>query len=341
MKRSTRRIDYKILHNTGEKVYLEEASMSTSVSLDGRSMTGEFEAKVICKVETFLEENDLTLFLDFGEVQTAIERARSIVQEFEDVHVELKNELGSKEYPKRYPHYTHFRSSMMTWIKNARLVSNQFKKQSSDHKSEGLKAEERFLHRRITFELENIQTEIPLLLQDHERQLSVAEQLISEYTDLFRKIELEGPELSQMYGDKYDTTYHDLKKVISDKRNVIQNLQLTQEAEKKAHLEMEASLKASREKEEIILSCKSVYVNLCDRFSDLETKLKVEMRGLTDAQVLEKKNESKVLEKEYHDILDKILKLSQSNPGRYEETRDLMMRANQRKENLKAGLNDF
>ena len=114
MKRSNRRLDYKILHETGEKVYLENTSMSTSVSLDGRSITGEYEAKVICKIETFLEENDLTLFFDLEEVKNAIERARNILQEFEDVHVELKNELGSEEYPKRYTHYTHFRSPMMS-----------------------------------------------------------------------------------------------------------------------------------------------------------------------------------------------------------------------------------
>ena len=82
MKRSNRRLDYKILHETGEKVYLENTSMSTSVSLDGRSITGEYEAKVICKIETFLEENDLTLFFDLEEVKNAIERARNILQEF-------------------------------------------------------------------------------------------------------------------------------------------------------------------------------------------------------------------------------------------------------------------
>ena len=341
MKRSNRRLDYKILHETGEKVYLENTSMSTSVSLDGRSITGEYEAKVICKIETFLEENDLTLFFDLEEVKNAIERARNILQEFEDVHVELKNELGSEEYPKRYTHYTHVRSTMMSWIKNARLASNEFKKQFSEQKSEGLKAEERFLYKRITVEIENLEAENPLLLQDHERQLSVAEQLISEYTDLFRKIEQEGPEFSQGYGEKYENTYRELKKVITNKRSVIQNFKLSQEAEERNRQEMEASLKACREKDEIVLSCKSIYVNLCDRFSSLETKLKVQMFGLTDAQVLEKKAESKMLEKEYHDILDKILKLSQSNLGRYDDTTDLVMRVNQRKGNLKNSLDDF
>ena len=61
--------------------------------------------------------------------------------------------------------------------------------------------------------------------------------------------------------------------------------------------------------------------------------MKVVIFDLTDAQVLEKRNDFKILEREYNDILDKILKLSQSNPGRYNETRDLVLRVNDQKEN--------
>ena len=103
-------------------------------------------------------------------------------------------------------------------------------------------------------------------------------------------------------------------------------------------LEKEASDKFLKEKDENVLSCKNIYVNICDRFSSLETKLKVQMSELTDAQVLEKKNELKFYEKEFHEILDKILKLSQSNPCRFEETKDLLEGVTRRKQNLQITL---
>ena len=58
-----------------------------SSTLGGGSMTVELELKVVRKIKTFLEENDITLFFDLEESQIAIERARNILQEYEDVHV--------------------------------------------------------------------------------------------------------------------------------------------------------------------------------------------------------------------------------------------------------------
>ena len=212
------------MHETGARVYIEEPSnMSMSSTLGGGSITVELETKIVRKIKTFLEENDITLFFDLEESQIAIERARNILQEYEDVHVELENELGNEEYPARYPTHTQTRTSMLSWIKNAKVKSTQFKKGFSKQISDGFKAEEQFLYKRITLELQNLEHETPILLQDHEHQLSVAEQLISEYTDLFRKIEREGPEVAKVFGNKYDTTYKELNKVILSKRSAIQN----------------------------------------------------------------------------------------------------------------------
>ena len=339
MRRAKKRLDYKRLHETGEKVYIENsASMSMSETKQAGSITAEFESKVVCKIDRFLEESDLNLFYDIEEIQIAIEKSRSILQEYEDVHVELKNELGTEDYIEKYTEYTKIRTSMMTWIKNAKLEIGIRRKNFSEQKFVGLRAEEQFLRKIINMELQNFENEIPILLEGHERQLAVAEQLISEYTNLFHKIEMEGPTFSQEFGDLFVKIYTDLNKVIVRERRAIQNCKLDSDAAEKNRQEIEASERSSREKDELILSCKSIYVNICDRFSALEKKLKVVISDLTDAQVLEKRNDFKILEREYNDILDKILKLSQSNPGRYDETRDLVLRVNDRKENLKDSL---
>ena len=124
MRKCNRRLDYHILHETGARVYIEEPSnMSISSALGGGSITVELESKIVRKIKTFLEENDITLLFDLEETQIAIERARNILREFEDVHVELENELGCVEYPTKYPKYAETRTSMMSWIKNAKVIS--------------------------------------------------------------------------------------------------------------------------------------------------------------------------------------------------------------------------
>ena len=54
--------------------------------------------------------------------------------------------------------------------------------------------------------------------------------------------------------------------------------------------------------------------------------------------MLEKRIEIKHHEKDFNKILDKILKLSQLNPSRYVETKELLMGVNMRKRNMKSAL---
>jgi len=58
------------------------------------TLTVEQELKVVKKIDRFLEENDkLDLFFDADELYEAIRECREILQEYEEIHVELQNEL--------------------------------------------------------------------------------------------------------------------------------------------------------------------------------------------------------------------------------------------------------
>ena len=212
------------------------------------------------------------------------------------------------------------------------------KKHFADQFFEKLRAEERLLYKRISLELQNFSLEKPVLLEAHERRLLVAEQLISDYTEMFHEISEQGLTFTQQFGGRYEETCTKLNGVVASSWESIQNLKLDFLATEESRKETVASERSQKEMDEIVLSCKSIYVNICDRFSDLERKMKVQPSGLSDAQVLEEQKELKTTQKEYHDILDKILKLSQSNPGRYQETKDLLLNVNQRKENVKSML---
>ena len=54
------------------------------------------------------------------------------------------------------------------------------------------------------------------------------------------------------------------------------------------------------------------------------------MYGLIGSQVLENCADFRNVKKEYHNILEKILKLSLASPGRYDDTRQFMLWVDQR-----------
>ena len=95
MRKAKLRLDYKKFHTEGIKVIKDEPTSTMSLSFTGAdSITAEQEKKVARRISRFLEENDFALFFDVEEVQMAIMESRNILQEYEDVHVELENELG-------------------------------------------------------------------------------------------------------------------------------------------------------------------------------------------------------------------------------------------------------
>ena len=99
MRRTKLRWDYKKLHTDGVRMIKDDGASAMSRSFSGgESITIEQETKVVRKMSRFLEENDFGLFFDVDELHVAIEEARNILQEYDDVHVELENELGTEAY---------------------------------------------------------------------------------------------------------------------------------------------------------------------------------------------------------------------------------------------------
>ena len=75
--------------------------------------------------------------------------------------------------------------------------------------------------------------------------------------------------------------------------------------------------------------------NISERVSNLEHKCNVEVGGLTDCQVLERKKEEFTLNSEFNDILDRVTNLVQVNPSEFEETSGLIHTTQKKKSNLK------
>ena len=91
------------------------------------SVAIEHELKTMCKINRFLEENQLSSFSDVEEVDECLEKMREVLQENEDVHIELRREIGDEEHEKS----TDFESSrdmMMTWLKMQKASNQNSKK---------------------------------------------------------------------------------------------------------------------------------------------------------------------------------------------------------------------
>ena len=66
----------------------------------------------------------------------------------------------------------------------------------------------------------------------------------------------------------------------------------------------------------------------------LESKCTIEIESQTDIQIMDLRKDFKSVDAEYSGILDKILKLAESNSSRYEETKDFPITVSKRKEAL-------
>ena len=282
-KRDQNRLDYAHFDKTGEKIFKKRCISTMSITI-------EHELKTVCKINRFLDENQLSLFYDVEEINEGLEKMRELLQEFEDVHVELRRELGDAEYEKTYTEFKKSRDHMMTWLKNAKSERSKFKKGSSEKILEILRTEEKFVRKDILRELDNINDEKPVLVEDYERQISVAENLLVRYSEVFRKIEEQGPDFTDEFGKSYDDMCGTLNHIMVTGRDTIRNIRVSLRENEERRLKEEASAKVKDEEDKNILLCQTFHTNISERFSSLESKLKVEMSDLTDAQVLEKKN---------------------------------------------------
>ena len=203
----------------------------------------EQEGKNARKVERFLEQNgDLDLYFDIEELKTGIEEGLMVLRDYDDVHVELKQEVGGETYSKSYEKtYFLLREPLVKWILNAKIEANKRKKHFSDQILDRLRTEEILLRKRINLELDNISVERAVLMEDLERQLSVAENLISEYTEMFRKIGEQGPVFLKEFEIGFDETHLRLSQIVTSRREAISSQKQKFLDEEKSRQNIEAN----------------------------------------------------------------------------------------------------
>ena len=87
--------------------------------------------------------------------------------------------------------------------------------------------------------------------------------------------------------------------------------------------------------------CHGTYENICERFSDLEMKCNIKFEDLSDSSLFPCKISLKNIEIDFKEILDRIAKLTEFNPGEFQETSNLLKITSERKCELKNLMNWF
>ena len=118
--RNIARVDYKIYNRTGIKLLKEYrkgiSTMTTNI---------DTELKLVCKLDRFKSEYELSLLYEIEDIEDGIKELRSIVEKYEELHIALKNELG-------YPDYEARIKSVTDWIRSAKFeIRNKKEKKHS------------------------------------------------------------------------------------------------------------------------------------------------------------------------------------------------------------------
>ena len=93
--------------------------------------------------------------------------------------------------------------------------------------------------------------------------------------------------------------------------------------------------------QESVLLCKNIYEKICDGMKRLETKCGIKFSSLTDMQFMDLKKDIKSIDVEFTGIIDKMLKLTESNPSRYTETEDFIEKVSDRKVELNKTIDTY
>ena len=110
--RNIARVDYKIYNRTGIKLLKENrkgiSTMATNI---------DTELKLVCRLDRF-KSMSLVYSMKQKILKTEL---RNYVASYEELHIALKNELGSDSYAESYPDYEARIKSVTDWIRSAKF----------------------------------------------------------------------------------------------------------------------------------------------------------------------------------------------------------------------------
>ena len=121
-------LDYKTLNESGDRVYKGVRSVSNMSA----PKIQDAEKKLSSKIKRFLDENEISEFFDLEEIEGSAGSLRDLLESYEDLHIELRNELGDSDYSETYKHYDETMQKISQWLKDSKAEIRRRKSQVLD-----------------------------------------------------------------------------------------------------------------------------------------------------------------------------------------------------------------
>ena len=141
---------------------------------------------------------------------------------------------------------------------------------------------------------------------------------------------------------EFDNTYEVHSKLINsfiqETKKCIQDIKITKIQDEEKQNYVEELEKLEREKREKVQISESIYDNICERFEKLEIKCTADILNLPYLAILNEKKYFQKIESNFNEILDRVVRLSEMNPNKFDETKWFLSAIHARKEKLKTSI---
>ena len=305
--RSKPRLDYKILHQSGERALkmdgVEEDVLRNGNEGKPEDLDDRIKEITITEMKT---REDLEFSLDLyedvqdfetkSEVREAIATVTELLQVYRNVNFELKVDLGNEAYLEKYRDFDTNVKKATEFLKEARkhlkVAKNDFIK-NDDDQSDLLKIEQEVLDMKITQLCKGIDLGVEQDTSEIENFIRNMESFVSDYFDLCGKSK-------RLLGAEHDEEGFKTKI-----EKMTEKITLAKEARKTV---LEAGAKRETEssnsviKNDQILRGKNLSVEIIQRLQGLETKFDQKLDTLGDYQILEI-SQNKTLETDFNTVL--------------------------------------
>ena len=298
---SVPRLDYLALHRTGTMV----------IKINDNEGYGKVcNINVLSLLKTLEDlEFDLDLFEDIedyefkSEVKEAITSVSALLQEYRQVNVDIKLELGPEEFLRQYPNYEENVGRATAFLKRAQKYSKQAKNdliKIDDDQREPLKTEQEVLEMKINQICKAIDIQNEDDVAEIESFVRNAEIFVSEYFELCGKSK-------RLFAED-----HDEEKFQSEIDKINDKIKVAKSARKKLldiKAKHEVEVSKGGIKNDHFLRGQNLAVEIKQRLEQLEIKFDQDLDSLGDYQILEI-SQNKMIESDFNTVLEKITDLA-------------------------------
>ena len=302
-RRQKGRLDYKIFHQTGKKVFMGEEK----VEMDQRQLFVE-ELKIADSLNFHLALHSVDDLVTEEECRGAVSTITDFYNEFRRIHVELKSEMGEEEYVKKYPHVGARNDKVTEYLKAVKVLIREKSSAKQEYKGneefQGLIIEADFLVRKILRYNDSVNS-VNCIRDD-----SIFEKYVAKMEGFTNEFYLLGTKMKCICPQRFDSDFaEDFDRHMLD---IEGDIKLVMDLKSKIFdfkRDLQKSEDLMKVRSEVVNTAVSLKTEISFRFKSLSKKFDLDLDNLGDYQLLEV-SKNKSLDIEFNSILEKVTELS-------------------------------